>query len=485
MKELTRWWSEIAGADAPWLILGKGPSLARADEFDLSGFRSLALNHVARDRPVEVASVIDTEVLADCGDAIARNARTLLMPRYPHVATNATARPLESFFSDFPCLERLSREDRLVWYDFETGPAQTATPRIPEGHFSGEVMVSLLAMLGARRIRTLGMDGGAQYAPQFDDVAQRTLLANGQPSFDVQWQGVAATVRRYGVDYAPLTSEVPIRVFVGCDESQLLGAQVLEYSIRKHCPAPLVFDVMLDVKAPVPRDPRNQARTEFSFNRFAIPERAGYQGHALYLDADMLVLRNLLELWDIPCDGAKVLYASSPNPRWPKQLSVLKLDCARLDWSLAEIIRGLDDGAYGYQELMTELCIEASDSVRPAIPSQWNSLELLEPGKTGLIHYTDMIRQPWVSCRNRNGNLWVDHLKQAIEAGFVSPEELREAVERRFARPSLPLQLRFPRRLWTLFSAVIGPLVDIGFRPHRGLRERLAAGRRAQAARAD
>jgi hypothetical protein len=484
VKELTRWWSETAGAEASWLILGKGPSLARAEVLDLSGFRTLALNHAARERPVDVASVIDIEVLTECGDAIARNAGTLLVPRHPHVGTNPSPRPLEAFFSELPCLERLSREDRLVWYDFETGPRQVDTPRIPQGHFSGEVVVSLLARLGARRIRTLGMDGGARYAPHFDDVSQATLLANGQSSFDVQWQGIASTVREHGVDFAPLESEVPIRVYVGSDETQLLAAQVLEFSIRRLCPAPVEFDTMLDVKAPVPRDPRNQPRTEFSFNRFAIPERAGYEGRALYLDADMLVLRNLLELWDIPCDGGTVLHARSPNPRWPKQLSVLKLDCERLDWRLPDIIRDLDGGAYDYAELMTELCIEAPDRVRPTLPPEWNSLELHEPGRTGLIHYTNMVRQPWVSCRNPNGDLWVDMLREAIEEGFVSEKELREAVERGYVRPSLPLQLRFPRRLWGLFRATLGPLVDIRFRPHRALRERLRAGRKAEADRA-
>ena len=58
-------------------------------------------------------------------------------------------------------------------------------------------MVSVLATLGVRVIRTLGIDGGTAYAPKFSDVEARTKFANRHTSFDLQWQGIAATVRRW------------------------------------------------------------------------------------------------------------------------------------------------------------------------------------------------------------------------------------------------------------------------------------------------
>jgi len=475
VKEARQWWSEIAGARGTWLILGKGRSLERVNEFDLSAFRTLSLNHVVRETAVEAASIIDIDVVADCGEVLDRNASFLLMPRYPHVKNSATDRPLEDFFSEFPVLEKLSREGRLVWYNFATGKPQLPSPQIPEGYFSGEVMVSLLAILGARSIRTLGMDGRTSYSSHFKDIEERTKLANRHSSFDLQWQGIATTVRTHGIDYAPLTSEAPIRVFVGCDDSQRIAAKVLEYSIRKHCPVSLVFDTMDDVEIPLPKHPKNQPQTGFSFKRFEIPKRAGFSGRAVYLDADMLVLANFLELWDIPCNGAKVLHAPSPNPQWPPQFSVLKLNCDELRWDLSAILRGLDEDAYDYEGLMKELCIEPADQVCPAIPPEWNSLELYEPGKTGLLHYTQMMKQPWVSCKNANGNLWVQYLKEAIAAEFVSFEEVKNAVERGFARPSLPVQLKLHQRLWPFFTTCIGPVIDARFRPHRKLMERLAA----------
>ena len=478
MKDVTQWWLETGNGDndRSWLILGKGPSFARRNEFDLTGFKTLGLNHVVCYTPVEVASAIDLDVIAECGEAIYHNAQVLLMPRYPHVNFQASEQPLEAFLGDFPILDRLNREGRLVWYNFASGKPLPSSPRIPMGYFSAEVMVNLLATLGVRSICTLGVDGGKSYSQQFDN---KTRLANQHGSFDVQWPGITATVRRYGITYAPLTTEIPIRVFLGTDASQMLGAKVLQYSIMKHCPIPVVFDTMEDILAPTPKHPKNQAHTEFSFNRFAIPKRAGYQGRAVYLDADMLVCRNFQELWDIPFNQASVLYAASSSPNRMRQFSVLLLKCDELAWDINEIIMGLDNESYDYQDLMNDFCIERSERVQPLIPSEWNSLEEYQPGKTALIHYTDMHMQPWVSCKNPNGDLWVKYLREAIRADFISFDEVKDAVKQGFARPSLLKQLKLSKRYWPFFTAYVGPIIDRNYKPHRKLRRRLKSLKKA------
>lgn len=469
MKEVTRWWSEIEGGEGTWLILGKGPTFDRLKDQDVSEMRTIALNHAITHVPADVASVIDLDVVADCAQAIDRNAKALLMPRYPHVDYKASDRPLEDFFGELPVLEKLDREGRLIWYHLGSGRPVAGSPRIPLGKFSAEVIVHLLATLGVRRIRTLGVDGGTAYSGSFDEEKK---LANRQSSFDIQWQGITRVVRQHGIDYAPLTSEVPIRVFIGTDESQRLAARVLEFSILEHTPVPVVFDTLEDVEAPTPKHARNQPRTGFSFNRFDIPRRAGFRGHAVYLDADMLVFRNFLELWDIPCNGARILHARSPNPAWPSQFSVLKLSCADLEWDVAAIVRGLDEGAYDYEALMQRLCIEPADFVRPGIPPEWNSLEHYEPGRTGLLHYTNMSEQPWVRGSNPLGGLWVRALRRALDAGFISVAELDEAVSRGHVRPSLRTQVRLPEWAWGSFLRLVAPVLDLGYKPHRAFKLR-------------
>lgn len=503
MTAVLQWWTDAEKA-ANWLIIGKGPSFEQRASYDLTGFRIISLNHIVREMPVEIAHMIDLDVLRDCAEAIETNARFLLMPRVPHVHGKPQEKTLEALQADYPVLKSMSDQNRLLWYNMAPSPAPHALSPwqykkqasktgsgkanaptaesfiVPMGHFSGEVVTTLLGMLGAKKIRTLGLDGGQSYAAQFSDL-EKSRLDNGHQSFDVQAHGIADAIQRYDLDYGPLNSETPMRFFIGTDESQLLGAKLLEYSIRKHATISSTFDDMMHVQAPKPRDAANQARTNFSFNRFAIPALAGYKGRAVYVDADMQVFRDPRELWDTPFDGAKVLHAPSSSPNRPSQLSVLLMDCSRLDWKLENIIQDLDEGRLTYDSLMKEFRLEPEGSLQPKISPDWNSLEEYHDGRTGLIHYTDMDTQPWVNRRNPNGDQWVGYLKSALHEEFISWEELREAQAKGYLRPSLMWQLKLPRKLWPLFNRTFARVLDFSFKPHQSLFTRVQSDR-AQAA---
>jgi hypothetical protein len=242
-----------------------------------------------------------------------------------------------------------------------------------------------------------------------------------------------------------------IEVYVGADRSQLLAVAVLEHSIRRHTGRPVQVRPLIDLDLPEPRDIRQGSRTNFSFARFAIPELADYQGKALYLDADMLVFRDIGELWDIPFDGGSVVIqqeipdhavshqkAGAPAKR-VKQCSVMLIDCERTGWDVHRIVAGLD-GRYTYEELMYELCILPESEIRYAVPFAWNSLEHFDE-TTRLIHYTDMDTQPWVSADNRHGRLWLEEVRLMLEAGALTGREIRAEVELGYFRPSLLVEL--------------------------------------------
>ena len=441
MIDLAAWARAANLPDKPWLILGKGPSFGRHVEFDMAQFNTLGLNHVVREVRVDVAHAIDVDVVAACAEELRRNCRWLLMPRHPHVEFRPSPRPLEDFFVDVPVLRELDEEQRLVWYNLSNSPPVGDAPVIGVRFFSAEAALNIVAALGATRVRSLGLDGGRGYSAAFKDLEGKTMLANSQPSFDLQFTEFERIVEAHGIDYAPLVDPVrpdPIRVFVGCDDSQLVAAAVLEYSIRRHASRPVEFTVMKDLPVPEPRDPANRARTGFSFYRFLIPKLCDFQGRALYLDSDMQVFADMSELWEIPFGDDTVLCTYQPEPpaQWKedpnfkpgRHLAVMMLDCSRLRWDIDEIIAGLDEGRYDYKQLMSDLCIVPDEQISERIPVEWNSLEHFEPGKTKLLHYTVVPTQPWKNDENPLGHLWVEEFREAVAAGAVDPDLVRRSV---------------------------------------------------------
>jgi lipopolysaccharide biosynthesis glycosyltransferase len=249
--------------------------------------------------------------------------------------------------------------------------------------------------------------------------------------------------------------EEKVRVFVGTDRSQLLAVKVLEHSIKRNTQLNVEVIPMLDLPVKQPKDPRNYKRTGFSFSRFCIPKLAGYTGKAIYMDADMLVFKNISSLWNIPFDGAKVVIQEeipsehqktdkigAPVQRI-KQCAVMLLDCDRLTWNIESIIDDLDKEKYNYEKLMYELCIldEATD-IKYGIPFQWNSLEYYD-STTCLIHYTDMGTQPWVFSGNKYGHLWLNEVKMMLENGSLTWQDLNREIELGYFRPSLVRDIKY------------------------------------------
>ena len=199
-----------------------------------------------------------------------------------------------------------------------------------------------------------------------------------------------------------------IRVFVGTDENQRLAYEVLAASIRRHASGPVDIQPLTTVTVPEPKDPALRSRTGFTFRRFAIPALCGYQGRAIYVDADMQVFTDIAELWRWPMpDGVSLLYTAQQGARAQRaQYAVLVMDCASLRWDVGEIIDWLDTGRFTYESLVFDFGLVTNAAKAAAIPDTWNALENYEDGRTALIHYTDMVRQPWIYPYNDNGALW-------------------------------------------------------------------------------
>lgn len=227
------------------------------------------------------------------------------------------------------------------------------------------------------------------------------------------------------------------RIFVGAHATEKLALEVLEYSIRRHTQLDLDFQTIDNSLAPIPTDARFLPYTNFSYGRFAIPKQAGYTGRAIYMDSDMIVFRDIAEIWEMPFDGAKILVEKvTDGTRGKGRLTaVMVMDCAALDWDAAEIVSrlGVD---YDYSELMSILPLLGEGDLQDRLPVGWNSLDEYTP-ETRLLHYTKIKTQPWVYAAHPLGYLWVDEVKRMLADGTLSADTVQEEVASGHVRPSL------------------------------------------------
>ena len=418
---------EYKPSDKNYLILGKGPSLDTLQLDDLGNFCSIGLNHVCRDIPVDVAHIIDIDVVDQLGEKLLTNCQALFMPYYPHLGFRPHGfLTLDQLSRTHPILKQM--QDRIYGYNLSTASQMlnlkwNDSPIVWASFFSAEAVVNLLAKLGVKRIRTIGVDGAKGQSSKFQDL--QNINTNG---YDAQWRGIQKSIKKYSLDYSPLGVDSPIRIFVGCGDQQLIPAMVLKHSILKHATMSTEVTFMNEWTHPMPKDPRNRPRTPFSFQRFMIPEKCGYQGHAIYMDSDMLVFGDVKDIWtaDIGCRSMWTMRNDDVDKHRAKY-SVFLMSCGSfltMGMDINTVIDKLDRGIISYDDLVFNFShvIDRLDGFNP----DWNSLEEYTEGETKLLHYTEFYNQPWHANKDHKlGYLWYEELKEAVKDGSIS----RELVE--------------------------------------------------------
>jgi hypothetical protein len=443
MQDFFTWFKTEVDKTRGWLILGKGPSFTKRKQFDLTKYYTFSLNHAVRELPVTVAHMIDYDVVDACGEAIAKNAKYLVLPWIPHFHNRPGRHSLEELSQTQAILRKMKAEGRLLWYNHSRAWRRNGnSPVVRVKFFSAVAALNLLAQAGARTVRSLGVDGGSAYGNEFSDLKDQTLLSNRRSSFDRQFEEIARTLRVTGIDYAPLDLASPVRVFVGATEAEMLPVKVLEYSIRKRASLSVeIFPLHQSrIRVPLPKDLKNQPRTPFSFQRFLIPALTGHQGRAIYLDSDMQVFKDIRALWTMPFKGAELLAVqTAPASGRRPQFSVMVLNCDTLDWDIDAIVGSLDEDRISYEQLVYQMALVKT--VRADIGAEWNALDHFSARETAILHFTNMSTQPWVAKENPLGYLWVGELIEAIEGGALSKEFLKQEVAKGHVRPSLLYQV--------------------------------------------
>lgn len=238
-----------------------------------------------------------------------------------------------------------------------------------------------------------------------------------------------------------------VRIFIGTDLSQLGAAEILSQSIIENASLPVHVETMEKLDIPQPRDVRQSQRTGFSFARWAIPELCGFEGRAIYIDADMMVFTDIKELWEMSMDDAAIAIVDGRDMSYcadiakgnKNETSVMLLDCAKSKWTLADLVEGLD-GRYQYKDMMTDLCFLKENDIKRSVPRRWNSMDYWDD-TVSLLHYTNVPTQPWVATSNPYGYVWIDNVKRMIKENKISLSFIENQVKEGYFRPSLLREL--------------------------------------------
>lgn len=428
------WFAQQVGPDEPWLILGKGPSFALRDRTDLGRYRLLSLNHAVREQPVLLAHAIDLNVVETCADLLESNARFLVMPWFPHVDNRPGSLSLEQARADLPVLRRLSESGRLLWYDLRTSQVRHGPgPVVQASYFSAEAALSLLALAGARRVSTLGVDGGSDYSTHFDDLRDKTLLANGRTTFDLQFEGFARTILDTGVDVAALQAPAPVRICVAPAEGEALPVAVLHHSIRRH--ASLTVELMTERR----------------------------DGPAIVMTPRAYCMGDVRPLWLAGVGEDEIAIPVAPPGNDDAVGLALVGPGARGE--VARLASMLREGPAA-----ARLAGAFRATVRARLRAEWNPGTPTQPRGRRFLRFESDGSEPWLSRSNPVGHLWVRDLLDAIDRRFIQPEVVAAEIRRGHVRPSLGYQVehrieepmllpRRARRLDRGFRSATGGLV--------------------------
>ncbi len=192
-----------------------------------------------------------------------------------------------------------------------------------------------------------------------------------------------------------------IRVFIGFDPREDAAFGVLSHSIHARSSQPVsITPLMLSQLAGVYRRERNPLQsTDFSFSRFLTPYLCGYQGWAIFMDCDMLVLDDIARLWalrddrfavqvvkhrHVPKEDVKFLGAVQTKYEKKNWSSVMLMNCAKCAALTPEFV----NSASGLE--LHQFKWLAADHLIGELPGKWNHLVGYDAPRrdASLVHYT-------------------------------------------------------------------------------------------------
>ncbi len=229
-----------------------------------------------------------------------------------------------------------------------------------------------------------------------------------------------------------------IRIAVGTEPRTEIARKVLEFSIRSHTKSKVEFYPLFG------EDFDNRGKhgegTGFSLLRFSLPEKFSYQGKVIYLDADMLVLKDIAELWNIDKKNKiNIVWCKYGNEHKSNpETSVMLINCESAKnkiKTLEQLKLELKEFPNHYQNIMK---LKYLDPPPLELSKWWNVMDKncvfskiqdFGSGHVKLLHYSDIRKQPWFVPTHPYGYIWGKWLKKTYKSGFISLAEIKNAVQ--------------------------------------------------------
>lgn len=174
-----------------------------------------------------------------------------------------------------------------------------------------------------------------------------------------------------------------MRVFIGIDPRQPVAFNVLQFSILRRARKPVQIVPLVLPQLPIKR----RGLTDFTFSRYLPPFLCGYKGHSLFMDADMLCLCDIHELFDFVEQAPISSVYCVKNPlrlEWPSLMLFNNAMCAALTPAY------IDNEATRPQSM--EWAFEGEAGVGE-LPSEYNHCVGYDAPREGakIVHFTQGI----------------------------------------------------------------------------------------------
>lgn len=185
-----------------------------------------------------------------------------------------------------------------------------------------------------------------------------------------------------------------IRVFIGYDKVEAVAFHTLCHSIWSRSSEPVeIIPIMLSsLKTLMWRDRDPKQSNDFAFSRWLVPYLCQYEGKAIFMDCDMLVVDDIAKLWERADDRYAVQVVKHDHRPYEKVkfLGQKQTQYEKKNWSSVMIFNnarckkltplyintapGLDLHQFKWLE---------SDELIGELPLRWNYL-------VGYYHYIDI-----------------------------------------------------------------------------------------------